>query len=144
MLPDPLVPADIGAERVGGGSELRIDQFSGQLGGLVSPYAVARTGSMIAVVFIGICYLLAGSVLPLINITNPMAGTARDLAEEGLAARWSRLQPATRPARFSPGLVLGRSERGLPYPPDRRSPSLLPALGNVLALRFPPGCTHKY
>ena len=58
----------------------------GQLGGLVGPYAVGylndRTGSMMAAfVFIGMCFLLAASVVPLIHIRNPATVAARDVSE---------------------------------------------------------------
>jgi len=66
----------------------------GQLGGLVGPYAVGylndHTGSMIAAfVFIGLCYLLAGSVVPLLIIRIPISVPARDSPREGLLARSS-------------------------------------------------------
>jgi MFS transporter, ACS family, tartrate transporter len=50
----------------------------GHTGGFVGPYAVGylndRTGSMIgAFLFIGACYLLAGSIIPLVNLQSPVA-----------------------------------------------------------------------
>jgi ACS family tartrate transporter-like MFS transporter len=49
----------------------------GQLGGLVGPYTIGylndRTGNLAAaLVFIGMCYLLAAGVVPLVKIRNPL------------------------------------------------------------------------
>jgi nitrate/nitrite transporter NarK len=49
----------------------------GHTGGFVGPYAVGylndQTGSLVgAFVFIGACYLLAGSIVPIVKIQNPI------------------------------------------------------------------------
>jgi ACS family tartrate transporter-like MFS transporter len=50
----------------------------GQIGGFVGPYAVGylsdRTGNLLAAfAFIGACFLLSGSVIPLLRVRNPLA-----------------------------------------------------------------------
>jgi len=63
----------------------------GQLGGLFGPYAVGylndRTGSVgAAIIFIGTCYLVAGSVVPLINVKSPIGSSVPGRAAKDLAA----------------------------------------------------------
>jgi len=63
----------------------------GQLGGLFGPYAVGylndRTGSVgAAIIFIGTCYLVAGSVVPLINVKSPIGPSVPGRAAKDLAA----------------------------------------------------------
>ena len=59
----------------------------GHTGGFVGPYVVGylndRTGTLVsAFVFIGACYLLAGSIVPLIKMRNPMVPSATVLRPE--------------------------------------------------------------
>jgi ACS family tartrate transporter-like MFS transporter len=59
----------------------------GHVGGFVGPYAVGqltdRTGSVLAAfVLIAVCYLLAGGILPLVNVANPLGPGATDLLPE--------------------------------------------------------------
>ena len=64
----------------------------GHTGGFVGPYAVGylndKTGTMMAAfLFIGACYLLAGSIIPVVNVQSPVsARTAPLLAKEDLVA----------------------------------------------------------
>jgi MFS transporter, ACS family, tartrate transporter len=64
-----------------------------QIGGFVGPYAVGylnqKTGSLTAAfLFIGICFLLAGSVMPLLRLRNPVAAQpAHPAPEQPLTAR---------------------------------------------------------
>jgi predicted MFS family arabinose efflux permease len=64
-----------------------------QIGGFVGPYAVGylnqKTGSLTAAfLFIGICFLLAGSVMPLLRLRNPVAAQpAHPSSEQPLRAR---------------------------------------------------------
>jgi MFS transporter, ACS family, tartrate transporter len=60
----------------------------GQIGGFVGPYAVGyltdRTGHHAAAfAFIGVCFLLAGSVLPLLTVPSPIADSVPQTAAEG-------------------------------------------------------------
>jgi ACS family tartrate transporter-like MFS transporter len=59
----------------------------GHTGGFVGPYAVGylndRTGSMVgAFLFIGACYLLAGSIIPLVNLQSPVSTRTAPLLVE--------------------------------------------------------------
>lgn len=58
----------------------------GHTGGFVGPYAVGylndRTGSIVgAFLFIGACYLLAGSIIPLVNLQSPVSTRTAPLLE---------------------------------------------------------------
>jgi nitrate/nitrite transporter NarK len=65
----------------------------GHLGGFVGPYAVGylndRTGSLTAAfAFIGACYLLAASILPILKIRSPLRVAAPGfLSEQTMAER---------------------------------------------------------
>jgi ACS family tartrate transporter-like MFS transporter len=64
----------------------------GHTGGFVGPYAVGylndRTGNLVsAFVFIGVCYLLAGSIVPIVKIQTPIpVGAPLVLQEKELVA----------------------------------------------------------